>query len=78
MAIFIITFVGAVIVALLGLWSARIASAESKAKRHEAHVQVVEKRDNNTDDRNQGNPAAWDMAAGAKPRNEAPLTRAGR
>jgi len=70
MGIFIITFVGAAIVALLGLWSARIASAESKAKRQQvAGVQSVGKRDKNADDRNQGNPGAMVMAGptGANP-----------
>ncbi len=63
MGIFVITLVGAVVVALLGLWSVRIASAESEAKtRRTAHVQAFEKRDRDTDDKNRGNPAAMAMS----------------
>ncbi len=70
MGVFIITIVGATIVALLGLWSARVASAESKAmkmKQAQPQVQSGEARDKSIDNRNQDNPAAMAMAGPTGP-----------
>jgi hypothetical protein len=66
MGIFIVTFLGAAVVASLGLWSARIASAEAEAKKQRATHQSAEKRDKTADDRNQNNPDAMAMAGGTQ------------
>jgi hypothetical protein len=74
MGIFIITFVAAAVVALLGLWSARNAHVESEARKQwtARAQQAAEKRDKNTEDRNQDNPAAMAMAGPTGPTSANP------
>jgi len=60
MEVFIITGVGAALIAFLGWRSAMVGRAESKTKMEQ--VQSTEKSSKKTDDKNQDNPAAMAMA----------------
>jgi hypothetical protein len=74
MGVFIVTAIGAVLVALLGLWSARIAKQELDASKRQAEALAREKEkiavsvqtESERNRTNQPSTGAWDALASGK------------